>query len=80
MRPSRAHFYVYISPKYMVPHSEKNAHKIAKEISMQKKSAFPKMSTIPRKLYPKMMTPFKNVQHFNDKGFFDIINFNQPRL
>lgn len=58
------------APKYMVPHSGKNAHKIAREIAMRTKRDFPKMSPISRKLYPKMMTPFKNVQQDYDKGFY----------
>lgn len=58
------------SPEYMVPHSGKKAHKIAREIAMQTKRDFPKMSPISRKLYPKMMTPFKNVGQYFDKGFY----------
>lgn len=58
------------SPKYMVPHSEKGAHKIAKEIAVLKNRNFPKMSPISRRLYGKMMVPFKNVQVHYDKGFY----------
>lgn len=58
------------SPKYMVPRSEKMAHKIARDIAMLQKRSFPRMSAITRRLYGKMMVPFKNVQVHYDKGFY----------
>lgn len=56
--------------RFMVPHSEKGAEKIGKEIAQARKRAYPKMSPISRRLYSKMMTPFINVEHEYDKGFY----------
>lgn len=56
--------------KIMVPLSEKNAEKIGAEIAKRKLRKYPKMSPVTRKLYPKMMVPFINVEHEYDKGFY----------
>lgn len=56
--------------RFMVPISEKWSQKTGKEISERKLRKYPKMSLITRRLYPKMMTPFMNVQHEYDKGFY----------
>lgn len=56
--------------KIMVPRSEKNAVKIGREIAARKKRAYPEMPPVTRWLYPKMMTPYMNVEHEYDKGFY----------
>jgi ferredoxin len=54
----------------MVPYSDKKAKNIGKEIAVAKNREFPKMSFLTKRLYPKMMIPFLNVQHEFDKGFY----------
>lgn len=56
--------------RFMVPLSEKSAKSIGKEIAARKLRKFPLMSPVSKKLYPKMMVPFLNVQHEYDKGFY----------
>lgn len=56
--------------KIMVPFMEKKSRKIGKEIAMRKQENYPTMSPISKKLYPKMMIPFLNIQHEYDKGFY----------
>ena len=56
--------------RFMVPRSERNARKIGKEIASKMSRKFPRMSPISRRLYPKMMIPFINIEHEYDKGFF----------
>lgn len=58
------------SEKIMTPHSRKRAISVSKKIAKQIKNKYPKMSFITRKLYPKMMMPFINIQHEYDKGFY----------
>lgn len=54
----------------MVPLAERKAKKIGKEIAGRRLRRYPKMSPISKCLYPKMMTPFLNIQHEYDKGFY----------
>lgn len=56
--------------KIMVPFMEKQSRKIGKEIAMRKRRNYPTMSPVSKRLYPKMMLPFLNVQHEYDKGFY----------
>ncbi len=54
----------------MVPLSERSARNIGREIAARKRRPIPAMSPLSRRLYPKMMLPFINVQHEYDKGFY----------
>lgn len=56
--------------KIMVPIAERKAQKIGKEIAGRKLKRYPKMSPVSKYLYPKMMTPFLNIQQEYDKGFY----------
>lgn len=58
------------SPKIMVPRSDRYARKIGRQIAGRKQNKYPGMSPVTRRLYGKMMTPFMNVQHEFDKGFY----------
>ena len=58
------------SPRFMVPRSNRHAKKIGKAVAAKKRNAYPRMSLVTRRLYGKMMTPFMNVQHEFDKGFY----------
>lgn len=56
--------------KMMLPRMEKGIQRISKDISARKARAYPHMSPIARKLYPKLMTPYMEVEHEYDKGFY----------
>lgn len=56
--------------RFMVPFMERGAKKIGKEIAAGKQKKYPTMSPISKCLYSKMMTPFLNIQHEYDKGFY----------
>ncbi len=56
--------------RLMVPLSERGARKIGREIAAGRQREFPGMSPVSKRLYPKMMVPFLNVQHEYDKGFY----------
>ena len=56
--------------KIMVPISDRNAQKIGREIANRIWRKYPAMSMVSKWLYPKMMTPFLNIQHEYDKGFY----------
>ncbi len=58
------------SEKIMIPHMERKIKKIGKDIAAKKNRAYPNMSFITRKLYPKLMTPYMEVEHEYDKGFY----------
>ena len=58
------------NPRWMVPLSDRHARKIGRQIAVMRSNRFPRMSPVTRKLYGKMMTPFMNVRHEYDKGFF----------
>ena len=58
------------SPKLMVPYSDRCARKIGKQIAERKTNEYPRMSPITRARYDKAMTPFMNIQHEYDKGFY----------
>lgn len=54
----------------MVPYMERRLGKIVREIAEKKVRAFPTMSWLTRKLYPKLMTPYMEVEREYDKGFY----------
>lgn len=54
----------------MVSLAERKAQKIGREIADRKLRKYPAMSPVTKWLYPKMMTPFLNIQHEYDKGFY----------
>jgi len=56
--------------KMMLPLMEREIRKISRELSVRKNRAYPHMSVITRKLYPKLMTPYMEVEHEYDKGFY----------
>ncbi len=56
--------------KIMLPRMEKGIKKISKDISARKNKAYPHMSPITRRLYPKLMTQYMEVEHEYDKGFY----------
>ena len=56
--------------KIMVPLMEKNMLRTAREIAKGKTRKYPHMSFLTRKLFPKMMDPYLNIEHEYDKGFF----------
>jgi len=56
--------------KIMIPYMEKKIKKISKDISIHKNKAYPHMSSITRKLYPKLMIPYLKIEHKYDKGFY----------
>lgn len=56
--------------KIMIPHTEKKIKKISNEIFLQKNRKYPRMSILTRKLYPKLMTPYMEVEKEYDKGFY----------
>lgn len=60
----------FLPTRLMIPISEKAAKKAGEEISGRKFRKFPAMSAVTRRLYGKMMTPFLDIQHEYDKGFY----------
>ncbi|MCI5955877.1 MAG: EFR1 family ferrodoxin [Clostridiales bacterium] len=56
--------------KLMIPLMEKRIQKISRDILERKNRAYPHMSAITRRLYPKLMTPYMEVEHEYDKGFY----------
>jgi ferredoxin len=56
--------------KLMIPIMEKNMKKISQEIQNKKQRPFPRMSFITKKLYPKVMTPYMEIETEYDKGFY----------
>jgi len=56
--------------KIMLPRMEKGIEKITADICARKSRAYPHMSALTRKLYPKLMTPYMEVEHEYDKGFY----------
>lgn len=56
--------------KLMIPYMEKCIKKVGKEICGREQRAYPRMSILTRKLYPKVMTPYMEVESEYDKGFF----------
>lgn len=57
-------------PRWMVPRMERNSAAIGRELAAGKRRKYPAMSPAAKKLYPRMMVPFLNVQHEYDKGFY----------
>ena len=56
--------------KLMLPHMERGAVKIGREVAAGKRRKYPRMSPVTRRRYAKAMVPFLNVQHEYDKGFY----------
>ncbi len=56
--------------KIMFPRMEKGIRKIVRDLSERKSRAYPQMSPLTRKLYPKLMTPYMQVEREYDKGFY----------
>jgi len=56
--------------RLMLPRMEKKLKAICKELCAGKSSAYPPMSALARRLYPKLMTPYMEVEHEYDKGFY----------
>lgn len=56
--------------RIMVPRSEQKARKIGQEIADRSLRKHPAMSPVSKRLYPRMMTPFLNIHHEYDKGFY----------
>lgn len=56
--------------KIMIPRMEQGIQKIISDISSRKLRPYPHMSPLARKLYPKLMTPYMEVEHEYDKGFY----------
>lgn len=56
--------------KIMIPITEKNIMKISKDINARKIKKYPKMSMVTKKLYPKLMKPYIEVENEYDKGFY----------
>lgn len=55
--------------RIMIPRMERGIKKIGREIAAGKTRAYPRMSPLARKLFPKLMTPYLEVEHEYDKGF-----------
>ncbi len=56
--------------KIMLPLMERKIKKIGADISARKLRAYPPMSPVTKRLYPKLMTPYMEVEHEYDKGFY----------
>ena len=56
--------------KLMIPITERNIDKISKDIKDKKINKYPNMSIVTKKLYPKLMKPYIDVEHEYDKGFY----------
>ncbi len=56
--------------KFMIPRMEKAIDKIGREIAERKNRPYPTMARLTRKLYPKLMTPYMEVEREYDKGFY----------
>lgn len=58
------------TPRLMVERSDREAKKIGKEIASKKHRSYPRMAFLTRRLYNRMMMPFKQVQYDYDQGFY----------
>ncbi len=56
--------------KIMLPYMEKQIKKVCKEIQQKKERAYPRMSPITRRRFPKIMGPYLAIEHEYDKGFY----------
>ncbi len=56
--------------KIMLPLMERKIKKIGADISARKLKMYPPMSPVTKQLYPKLMTPYMEVEHEYDKGFY----------
>ena len=56
--------------KIMIPYSRRKAIAAGKKIAERAENKYPKMSGVIRRLYPKLMTPFMEIQQEYDKGFY----------
>lgn len=56
--------------KIMLPRMEKGVQRIGRDIAARKRKAYPRMSPVTRRLYPKLMAPYMEVEREYDKGFY----------
>ena len=56
--------------RLMLPRMERDVRKIGRELAAGRHRAYPTMSPVTRRLYPKLMTPYMEVEHEYDKGFY----------
>lgn len=56
--------------RLMLPLMERGARNIGRELAAGKRRKYPAMSPVSKYLYPKMMTPFVNIRHEYDRGFY----------
>lgn len=56
--------------RIMVPLADRKAKRIGKEVAGRMQKKYPGVSPIVKRLYSRMMTPFLNIQHEYDKGFY----------
>lgn len=56
--------------KLMLPLMERSMRKTARELFEKKCRKYPHMSFLTRRLFPKMMGPYLEVEHEYDKGFY----------
>lgn len=56
--------------RLMLPRMERGVMKISRDVAARKHRAYPPMSPLTRRLYPKLMTPYIEVEHEYDKGFY----------
>lgn len=54
----------------MLPYMERQMKRVGDEIAQRKRRAYPRMSPITRRRYPKVMGPYMAVEKEYDKGFF----------
>ncbi len=56
--------------RVMLPRMERGVKKIGEEIAAGRSRAYPRMSPLTRRLYPRLMTPYMEVECEYDKGFY----------
>ena len=56
--------------KLMLPYMEKSIQKVSKEIRKKKQRPYPHMAFLTQKLYPRVMTPYMEIEKEYDNGFF----------
>lgn len=56
--------------RLMLPRMERGVLKISQDVAARKSKAYPPMSPLTRRLYPKLMIPYMEVEHEYDKGFY----------
>lgn len=56
--------------RLMIPHMEKRLDRVGREIAERRFRPYPTMGWLSRKLYPRLMTPYMQVEREYDKGFY----------